>query len=91
MTKQEFNDLYDSLYYGHDAELEINGQHFFIEWTDVGLEVYALNNNRGIIIASISSDSREKCDVLTELFDFEFIEKRNLYGSYGEMTIVDIE
>ena len=33
MTKQEFNELYDSLCYGHDAELTIAGKHYFLEGT----------------------------------------------------------
>ena len=40
MTKQEFNELYDSLYYGHDAELTIAGKHYFLEWNNAGIELY---------------------------------------------------
>ena len=29
MTKNEFNDLYDSLNYGHDVDLVIEEQRFF--------------------------------------------------------------
>ena len=31
MTKAEFNDLYDSLCYGHDAELTVTGNRVFTE------------------------------------------------------------
>ena len=29
---RKFNDLYDSLCYGHDAELLISGNRVFVEW-----------------------------------------------------------
>ena len=40
MTKQEFNELWDSLYYGHDVELTIAGKHYFVEWNNAGIELY---------------------------------------------------
>ena len=40
MTKQEFNELYDSLYHGHDVELTIAGKHYFLEWNNAGIELY---------------------------------------------------
>ena len=39
MTKVEFNDLYDSLCYGHDAELLINGNRVFVEWNGEKIEL----------------------------------------------------
>ena len=89
MTKQEFNDLYDSLYYGHDAELELHGKHYFVEWNDAGIDIYALNDDRGVKIASISSN--EKSDILAELFDYSFDGNANLNDSYDEIILVDIE
>ena len=47
MIKQEFNELYDSLYYGHDAELTIAGKHYFLEWNDAGIELYLMVNGEG--------------------------------------------
>ena len=47
MTKQEFNELQDSLYYGHDAELTIAGKHYFLEWNDAGIERYLMVNGEG--------------------------------------------
>ena len=40
MIKQEFNELYDSLYYGPDAEITISGKHYFLEWNNAGIELY---------------------------------------------------
>ena len=40
MTKAEFNGLYDSLCYGHDAELRINGNIVFAEWNGEKIELF---------------------------------------------------
>ncbi len=89
MTKQEFNELYDSLYYGHDVELIISGKHYFLEWNNDGIEIYLMVNGEGTKISSISA--QEKRDILAELFEFMFVEQKNLNNSYSDFEIVDIE
>ena len=89
MTKQEFNELYDSLYYGHDVELTIAGKHYFLEWNDAGIELYLMVNGEGPKISSISA--LDKRDILAELFEFMFVEQKNLNNSYADFEIVDIE
>ena len=32
MTTNEFNELFDQMCYGHEAELLYNGKRYFIEW-----------------------------------------------------------
>lgn len=89
MTRQEFNELYDSLYYGHDVELAIFGKHYFLEWNNTGVEIYLMTNGEGVKVSSISE--LEKSDVLAKLFDFMFVEHINLNNSYTDFEIVDIE
>lgn len=89
MTKQEFNELYDSLYYGHDVELTIAGKHYFSEWNDAGIELYLTVNGEGTKISSISA--LDKSDILAELFEFMFVEQKNPNNSYADFEIVDIE
>ena len=36
----EFNGLYDSICYGHDAELRINGNIVFAEWNGEKIELF---------------------------------------------------
>ena len=47
MTKVEFNDLYDSLCYGHDAELLINGNRVFVEWNGEKIELFHIVDDMG--------------------------------------------
>jgi hypothetical protein len=89
MTKQEFYELYDFLYYGHDAELTIAGKHYFLEWNNTGIDLYLMVNGEGTRISSISA--LEKSDILAELFEFMFAEQKNLNNSYTDFEIVDIE
>ena len=89
MTKQEFNELYDSLYHGHDVELTIAGKHYFLEWNNAGIELYWMVNGEGTKISSISA--LNKSDILAELFEFMFVEQKNLNNSYSDFEIVDIE
>jgi len=89
MTKQEYSDLYDALYYGHDAELDVHNRRFFIEWNDAGIDIYALNRNSGEKIAVIYAN--EKSEVLAELFAYRFDGNINLNEAYDEIILVDIE
>lgn len=89
MTKQEFVEMYDLLYYGHDAELIISGQHYFIEWSNVGIDVFFMENGNGTKIASIVGKNRS--DAVAKLFDLKIDGNKNLNDSYDDIEIVDIE
>ena len=89
MTKQERSELYDSLYYGHDAELKIADQHYFIEWSHIGIDVYAITENIGTKVTAIPMS--EKSEMLSKLFEYKFGEKTDLNTSYADIKIVDIE
>ena len=46
-------------------------------------------NGEGTKISSISA--LNKSDILAELFEFMFVEQKNLNNSYADFEIVDIE
>lgn len=73
MTKQEFADMHDLLYYGHDAELKISGQHYFIEWGNVGIDIFSMKNGNGTKITSING--KDRSDIVDKLFDLRIDRK----------------
>lgn len=45
MTTKEFRDLYDSLFYGHEAELKYDGRCFYLEQNGMSATLYELNGD----------------------------------------------
>ena len=88
MTKAEFNDLYDSLCYGHDAELTVAGNRVFVEWNDEKIEIFHIINDEGHAICEILAESR--LDTVKELFNTCIFGKK-LNDNYNEFDILDIE
>lgn len=89
MTKQEHTELYDALYYGHDAELEISGQHYFLEWGSTGIDVYLMANTNGTKIASVVGKDRN--DTVNKLFGLTIFDDCSINNSFSTIEIVDIE
>lgn len=89
MTKIEFNDLFDSLCYGHDADISIDGQRYFLEWNSNGLTIYQMQNDSGQKFSAIYGDNKN--EIVTKLFDYEFIPGKSLNTFYQEIHILDIE
>ena len=89
MTKLELNDLYDKHLYGHDADISIEKQRFFIEWEEEGISVYKMIGDEGYRITSFLNDNRRK--VVEDLFNFQFLTGKSLYNSYKEIMVLDIE
>ena len=89
MDKIEYNDLFDSLSYGHDADLKIAGLRFFAEWNGNEIDVYRMSEDSGVKIASFRGEN--KIETVNELFDFCFIPGKSLNNSYQEIMILDIE
>lgn len=89
MTKQEFQELYDLLFYGHDVELTLSGQHYFLEWNKTGIDIFLIHDNTGSKISSISKKHRK--DTITTLFDFKLDGYNCLNAAYADIEIVDIE
>ena len=89
MTRQELSDLYNALYYGHEAELEICDQHYFIEWGGSSVDIYKVSEGCGEKIVTFSSDQRS--EILLKIFAFNFDGCNNLNDDYRNISIIDIE
>ena len=89
MTKIEFNDLFDSLCYGHDADISIDGQRYFLEWNYNGITIYLMQNDSGQKISEIYGDNKN--EIVTKLFDYEFIAGKSISTFYQEFLVLDIE
>ena len=89
MTKFEYIDLYDRLMYGHDADLCVENQRFFIEWNKKGIIIYRMLGDSGSVVAVLQGD--DKTEVVKELFDYQLVHGKCLNNSYQEMSILDIE
>ena len=89
MTKQEHAELFDSLYYGHDAELKIAGEHYFIEWSNNGIDIFLMVNESGTKVASVCGKDRN--DTLTKLFDITIVGDFSINNSFSDIEILDIE
>lgn len=89
MTKSEFNDLFDLLSYGHDADLSVDGQRYFLEWNGNGMTIYKMQGDSGHKIATLCGEN--KIHIVNDLFDFLFSPGKSLNSSYQEISILDIE
>lgn len=88
MTKTEFNDLHESICYGHDAELAIADHRVFIEWNGDCIDLFHVVGDGGEKICTICDNS--KLDTVNLLFDTLIFDK-TLNNHYDEIEIVDIE
>ena len=89
MTKSEYSDLYDQLLYGHDADLQIEGHRFFVEWNENEITVYQMHEDSGIAVAVLRGGNRG--EIVNELFEYSFTNGKSLNQSYQQITILDIE
>lgn len=89
MTKNEFDDLYDSFCYGHDAELMVLGQRFFLEWNKKSLTIYKMLGDTGSVVETLQGESRGV--IVKKLFDFCFFSGKSINKDYQEISIIDIE
>ena len=89
MTKNEFNDLFDLLTYGHDADLIIENQRFFLEWKENGIAVYKMQGDTGIEVTLLQGLDRH--EIANMVFDFCFLPEKTLNSNYQDFVILDIE
>lgn len=89
MTKSEYSNLYDQLFYGHDADLQIEGHRFFVEWNENEITVYRMHEDSGIAIAVLRGENRT--EIVEALFEYSFANGKSLNQSYQEIIILDIE
>lgn len=88
MTNLEFNDLFDLLSFGHDAEIVIGKERVFIEWQDTCISVYHIVEGKGQQLKEIKGS--DKVSVVTTLFQTSILGK-NLNENYNEIDVLDIE
>ena len=88
MIKVEFNDLYDSLCYGQDAELLINGNRVFVEWNGEKIELFHVVDDAGKKLCELSDST--KLNTVKMLFQTSIFDK-TLNNNYNEIVILDIE
>lgn len=89
MTKAECSDLFDHLCYGHDADLNIDGQKFFLEWDGRGLTIYKMQGESGCRIAVLNGE--DKRQIVGELFNYAFLSQKSPNADYQDFVILDIE
>ena len=70
---RKFNDLYDSLCYGHDAELLISGNRVFVEWNGEKIELFQVVGDTCNKLCELSDIT--KIDTVKMLFDTSIFEK----------------
>lgn len=89
MTKSEYGGLYDQLLYGHDADLQIEGHRFFVEWSENKITVYQMYKDNGIAVAVLHGENR--AEIVEALFEYSFVNGKSLNQSYQEIVILDVE
>lgn len=89
MTVIEYNELYDQLCYGHEAEILYNGNKYFFEWEDFKITIYSLTNKKGVKIAEITE--KDKFSIVNKLFNLPIWNNAPLNQEYNNIEIIDIE
>ncbi len=89
MTRAEFTDLYDSLYYGHEAELTIHGKRYYLEACDNGFEIYTFIGDEGHRISQITALDRN--ELLNKLISSPIFDGKSLSEHYNDFCIVAID
>ena len=60
MTTKEFGDLYDSLFYGHEAELKYDGRCFYLEQNGMRATLYELDGDIAQPLKKIIAATRQE-------------------------------
>ena len=60
MTTKEFRDLYDSLFYGHEAELKYDGRCFYLEQNGMSATLYELDGDIAQHLKKIIAATRQE-------------------------------
>ncbi len=89
MTRTEYRDLYDSLYYGHEAELAINEKKYYLNSCNNGLEIYIFVGEEWHIISQITALDRN--ELLDKLFSTPIFDGKSLNENYGDFCIIAID
>ena len=88
MTNTEFIDLHESMCYGHDAEIIIDGIHFFLEWNKGKIEIFKVFNSVGTKNSEVMGSNR--IEVVDNLFNTQILGK-TLNNNFPSIELYDIE
>lgn len=89
MTTNEFDELFDQMCYGHEAEISYKGKQYFLEWNNMTLTVYDTTDEHSFIVAEICA--KDIISTVTKFFDTPIFDNNKLNVIYGDIEIIDIE
>ena len=89
MTINEYNELYDQLCYGHEAEISYDGNKYFFEWETLKIVIYNITSNDGVKITEVAG--KNKNSIVNKLFNLPIWNNTPLNKEYINIEIIDIE
>ncbi len=89
MTRKEYVELYDSLYYGHEVELLIKDSRYYLEQCENGMDIYLLGENQPIKVFRILE--KDRALLIDKIVLLPFCENRTLCDNYMEFDIIAID
>lgn len=89
MTTNEFNELFDQMCYGHEAEISYKDKQYFLEWNNMTLTVYDTTDEHSSIVAEICA--KDIISTVTEFFDTPIFDNNKLNVIYEDIEIIDME
>lgn len=89
MTTKEFRELYDSLFYGHEAELKYDGRCFYLEQNGMSATLYELNRDIAHPLKKIIAETRQE---LTQIiFNEKVINGKSLIDLRENIEVTAID
>ena len=89
MTVNEYNELFDQLCYGHEAEILYKGNRYFFEWDTLKITIYKITHEEGVKVADIVG--KDRITIVDELFNLPVWNNNPLNKEYINIEIADIE
>lgn len=91
MTSQEYNDLVDKLYRGHDVILSYQGQRYFLEREEVTHNFYIISDNLEMskLVKTITGENL--IIRINTFLDMPLFSTDSFNEIYSNIDIVDIE
>ena len=89
MTLNEYNELYDQLCYGHEAEISYDGNKYFFEWETLKIIIYNITSNDGVKITEVAGENKNS--IVNKLFNLPIWNNAPLNKEYINIEIIDIE
>ncbi len=89
MTINEYNELYDQLCYGHEAEITYGEKKYFFEWETLKIIIYNITNDEGRKMTEVAG--KDRISIVDKLFNLPIWNNKPLNKEYSNIKIVDIE